>query len=492
MDQATTTSPAAILESDKLDLQELDALRRAALSSEQVWRELREIARKLAAGRPPASLAKRAKRAFALLALGRASAAVREIEDAKGVLEEPAAAAILGRALLEAGEPARALEVFESALKKAKGDLALQLGAIEARRRSGDAAGALDAARALEKKQGDRAAVLFQVGAALEQLGEYEGAMDKYEEALERDPEHVETLFRLAYNHELRGAPEVAMEYYRRCAAAAPLHPNALVNLGLLLEDRGRYSEAIECYQRVLAVRPGHARARMFLKDAEASLEMYYDEDQEKRSDRRNAILRIPVTDFELSVRARNCLNKMNIRNLGDLVTKTEEELLAYKNFGETSLQEIKQMLAQKGLRLGMFRENPAAVASAGAGGPGAPADEPRRAQDEILKKPIGELELSVRSKNCMERLNIRTIGDLVQRSEQDLLSVKNFGQTSLSEIKQKLADLGLSLRVESAGEEESAGRGAAPARRSPFAISAEEYAGDLGGGDGDADADSD
>ena len=101
----------------------------------------------------------------------------------------------------------------------------------------------------------------------------------------------------------------------------------------------------------------------MFLKDAEASLDMYYDEDQEKKSDRRNAILRIPVTDFELSVRARNCLNKMNIRNLGDLVTKTEEELLAYKNFGETSLQEIKQMLAQKGLRLGMFRE----------GAPGAP-----------------------------------------------------------------------------------------------------------------------
>ena len=47
---------------------------------------------------------------------------------------------------------------------------------------------------------------------------------------------------------------------------------------------------------------------------------MFYDEDQAKPTRQRNAVLDIPVTDFELSVRARNCLKKMNIRTLGDLV----------------------------------------------------------------------------------------------------------------------------------------------------------------------------
>src|SRR5438034_9904796 len=67
--------------------------------------------------------------------------------------------------------------------------------------------------------------------------------------------------------------------------------------------------------------------------------------------------LEIPVTDFELSVRSRNCLRRMNIRTLGDLTRTTEAALLASKNFGETSLQEIKEMMSSKGLRLGMALE---------------------------------------------------------------------------------------------------------------------------------------
>ena len=75
-------------------------------------------------------------------------------------------------------------------------------------------------------------------------------------------------------------------------------------------------------------------------------------------------MLDTPVTDFELSVRARNCLKKMNIRTLGDLLKVSEAELLSYRNFGETSLVEIKNMLSSKGLRLGQgvdgqLRRNP-------------------------------------------------------------------------------------------------------------------------------------
>jgi hypothetical protein len=69
-------------------------------------------------------------------------------------------------------------------------------------------------------------------------------------------------------------------------------------------------------------------------------------------------MLDTPVTDFELSVRARTCLKKMNIRTLGDLLRITEAELMSYKNFGETSLFEIKKMLSAKRPALGQGLED--------------------------------------------------------------------------------------------------------------------------------------
>ncbi len=73
-----------------------------------------------------------------------------------------------------------------------------------------------------------------------------------------------------------------------------------------------------------------------------------------------------------------------------------------------------------------------------------APEVDPRVA--EMLAKPIEELDLSVRSANCLKNANIRTLGDLVQRTEREMLSTKNFGRKSLDEIKEVLASLGLSF----------------------------------------------
>lgn len=72
------------------------------------------------------------------------------------------------------------------------------------------------------------------------------------------------------------------------------------------------------------------------------------------------------------------------------------------------------------------------------------PEVDPRMA--EMLAKPIEELDLSVRSANCLKNANIRTLGDLVQRTEREMLSTKNFGRKSLDEIKDVLASLGLSF----------------------------------------------
>ena len=66
--------------------------------------------------------------------------------------------------------------------------------------------------------------------------------------------------------------------------------------------------------------------------------------------------------------------------------------------------------------------------------------------QSPNLLLPIEDLDLSVRSYNCLKREGVSTVGELVHKSEQDLLDIRNFGQKSIEEVKQKLVDMGLSL----------------------------------------------
>ena len=65
---------------------------------------------------------------------------------------------------------------------------------------------------------------------------------------------------------------------------------------------------------------------------------------------------------------------------------------------------------------------------------------------NENLLRSVDELELSVRSANCLKHANIKLIGDLVQRTEAEILATKNFGRKSLNEIKEILTEMGLSL----------------------------------------------
>ena len=73
-------------------------------------------------------------------------------------------------------------------------------------------------------------------------------------------------------------------------------------------------------------------------------------------------------------------------------------------------------------------------------------SDEEKGALYEKLNKSVDEMELSVRSYNCLKNANIRTIGELVQKTEGEMLKTKNFGRKSLNEIKEILAGMGLSL----------------------------------------------
>jgi DNA-directed RNA polymerase subunit alpha len=78
---------------------------------------------------------------------------------------------------------------------------------------------------------------------------------------------------------------------------------------------------------------------------------------------------------------------------------------------------------------------------------PELPAFEPQQEKfNENLLKSVDELELSVRSMNCLQNANIKLIGDLVQKTESEMLKTKNFGRKSLKEIKDVLAEMGLTL----------------------------------------------
>jgi DNA-directed RNA polymerase subunit alpha len=75
---------------------------------------------------------------------------------------------------------------------------------------------------------------------------------------------------------------------------------------------------------------------------------------QNQENQKMRKLLNMSVNEIELSVRAANCLNNANITTVGQLATKTEQEMLKYRNFGKKSLNEIKEKLSQLGLSLGM------------------------------------------------------------------------------------------------------------------------------------------
>lgn len=249
---------------------------------------------------------------------------------------------------------------------------------------------------------------------------------------------------RLASLLESVGEDEEAISLLERVCRMPQPPINALMNLAVMYEDAADYHRAERCLRKVLETEPAHERARLFLKDVLASRDCLYDEDQARDDARRDQMLDQPVTDFELSVRARNCLKKMQIRTLGDLLKITESELLAYKNFGETSLIEIKQMLAGKGLRLGQGLE--------GSGYQRVRNEIYEKLKEqvgiEVLEKSVASLEFSVRCRKALQMLGIQTLGDLASRTEAELMGVKNFGQTSLDEIRERLTEHGLGLRL--------------------------------------------
>ncbi|MGR3220181.1 MAG: DNA-directed RNA polymerase subunit alpha C-terminal domain-containing protein [Candidatus Anammoxibacter sp.] len=260
----------------------------------------------------------------------------------------------------EAENYKEALEYFEKALGKgASGDdYVVQMEIAASKRKSGDAKGAKQIIETIAKENSNDPELHYQLGHCEDDMGNKEEAWVSYERALELDPEHPQALFRMAYNCDLNHMDDEAIELYEMCNESSVKYVNSFLNLGILYEDKSEYEKAISCFKVVLDANPNNLRARMYLKDAKSSVNMYYDETVSKSQIKDEDIMSVPISEFELSVRSRNCLEKMSINTLGDLAKVSEHDLLSYKNFGETSLYEIRNILKQKGLRLGQDAEN--------------------------------------------------------------------------------------------------------------------------------------
>lgn len=370
--------------------------------------------------------------------LGRNGDALETLKVASGAFVE----FIRARSHFALNETAIARGIFEKLKTDDQVGLASRIGEIECQIANGAFDHVAKLLKAMPKAFAETADYHYFQGRILESEGRHNAAIQSYERTLELHPEHRHAMFRLAFSLDLHGQDEKACEMYERLTKIPPVDVAVVMNLGVFHEDRRDYAKAIACFDAVLRSDPTNARARAYRRDCYASRDEGYDETQERRDDKLQQTLRVPITDFELSVRARNCLTKMNIRSLGDLVRKSEAELLSYKNFGETSLNEIKAILHSKNLRLGMLPAEKMV----------APPPELGSVDPNLYGKPILELDLSVRSRRTMEALNIRSVGDLLQHSAEELLAMPNFGQTSLTEIRMKLRGLGVDLRDAKSG----------------------------------------
>ncbi|MFO0791274.1 MAG: DNA-directed RNA polymerase subunit alpha C-terminal domain-containing protein [Pirellulales bacterium] len=402
------------------------------------YRELREAAAELE-NQPNRSPATTARLGVCLYLLGRYSDSIEMLAHSDG---GALTHFYLGKAYLALDKYAEALTAYESAEKAGYSRDQVALAKAEALRYNNRSQEAVEVLNRLSGAVEQTAEYLYQRAATVSALGGNPSeVVALLERAVAADNTHAGALFGLALENDRHGNDSYARDLYERAASQFPTHVGTLLNLGVLYEDMQHYEKARQCYRRILDVFPDHPRARLFAKDADAARDMYYDEDARRRQDRLSQVLGIPVTDFELSVRSRNCLQKMGIMTLGDLTRTSEQELLASKNFGETSLVEIREMLQSKGLELGQFADQIREEE---------PAYDPELlSADEraLLDRPIADLNLSVRARKCMVRLGLSTIGELVRRTGDDLLECKNFGVTSLNEVREKLTIQGLKLR---------------------------------------------
>lgn len=184
------------------------------------------------------------------------------------------------------------------------------------------------------------------------------------------------------------------------------------------------------------------------------------------------------LEELDLSVRAYNCLKRAGIDNLMDLVCRSEEELIKVRNFGRRSMDEVIAKVRSLGLDIrpedtseemwiahlshmpitsedavNLIKDNKTVEDIQNNDEPKQSIKEERF--DELLETRLEELDLSVHSYNCLMRAGIDNLEDLICRSEEELIKVRNLGRRSMEEAIAKAKSFGLDIRPEEVSEEE-------------------------------------
>ena len=155
------------------------------------------------------------------------------------------------------------------------------------------------------------------------------------------------------------------------------------------------------------------------------------------------------LDEVDLSVRASNCLKNIDVKYLGELVQYSVADLMRVHNFGRKTLDEIITLFAKQQLSLGLSipewipgvaDKAVTAIVSAQASTNLSPS------QCAFLAKRLDEVDLSVRTSNCLNTLNIKYFGELVQYDPAELMRIYAFGKKSLDGLTALLAQANLSL----------------------------------------------
>ena len=427
-----------VLANNSFGPSDVTAIRKAVSENYGHFGELRDAVSEMEEN-DTLSPAGRSKMGVCQFLLGRFADAIETLQNADG-----SAMAFFYQAagMFELGQYDESITAYEQAQTSGYDTDQCKIGIAEAHRYAGRVEQALVLLDDIFGPTEQTANYMYQRAATVAAVG---GRMDEaialYQRAVSTDENHAGALFGLALENDRLGNDEECLRLYEQAAKAFPTGIGVLINLGLIYEDNNQFDKAQMCYKRILDCYPDHPRTRLYMKDAAATGNMLYDEEAQRRNDRLAQTLNMPVTNFELSVRSRNCLQKMGIETIGDLTRTSEAELLSSKNFGETSLYEIREILSSKDLSLGQFAHEKKQNDP--------PIDTSHMSPDEqaLLDRPISDLNLSVRARKCMARLQINIIGELIRKTGDEMLECKNFGVTSLNEVREKLTDLGLKMR---------------------------------------------
>ena len=185
-------------------------------------------------------------------------------------------------------------------------------------------------------------------------------------------------------------------------------------------------------YQKFLATAEATVASTQSVPDNEIMIEGHADYFKEK-------VLSMKVEELDFSSRTLNALKRSGINTVEEVISYTEDEIIKVRNIGETGFAEIWKKLHGLGLA---FRERDIYTM-------GMLLERPEVKGEKVLEMTIEELDFSVRTYTCLKRAGINTVDDLLQRTESDMIKIKNLGKKSLEEVIFKLNALGLSLMDE-------------------------------------------